>query len=139
MFRGTVIFFCVPFDTRHGGLTSRHFTGFGHCSRTALLIEAFLTCGVDPATVHVVTDTIKEPFDNIIAKGVHYRRAATDAGVSQPLAYTVDAIATLRQLSEFMRSFPGKLADEVAWLRQNQITAVLSDASFLPWHLLHFS
>lgn len=65
--------------------------------------------------------------------GAIYRQADIDAGVVQPLAYTVDRQQTISNLRLFLQRRPETLDTEVAWLKQVGADCVVCDAPFLPW------
>lgn len=65
--------------------------------------------------------------------GAIYRQAAIDAGVVQPLAYTVDRQETIKNLKQFIQNRPDTLMNEVNWLKQVEADCVICDAPFLPW------
>ena len=65
--------------------------------------------------------------------GAIYRQADIDAGVVQPLAYTVDRQQTISNLQLFLQRRPETLDAEVEWLKQVGADCVVCDAPFLPW------
>ncbi|KAI7874829.1 hypothetical protein K492DRAFT_137311 [Lichtheimia hyalospora FSU 10163] len=64
--------------------------------------------------------------------GAIYRQADIDAGVVQPLAYTVDRQQTISNLQLFLQRRPETLDAEVEWLKQVGADCVVCDAPFLP-------
>lgn len=62
-----------------------------------------------------------------------YRKKNVDAGMVQPKAYDVDRRATCDVLIDFLSQRERMLEDEVAWLKEERMDAVLSDATFLGW------
>jgi L-arabinokinase len=69
----------------------------------------------------------------VIELGAIYRQAAIDAGVVQPLAYTVDRQKTIENLYHFIGKRADILSTEIDWLKSIQADCVLCDAPFLPW------
>lgn len=70
-----------------------------------------------------------EPLPN----HAQYRKRNVDAGIVQPKAYDVDRQATYDVLKRFLDAREQTLEEEVAWLKEAGIEAVLSDATFLGW------
>ena len=117
--------------------------GFGHSTRVSAITAALLPL----YAVHIVTSAPHHPFQAVLeptassstsSTGQHrryasYRYAEIDAQVVQSLAYEVDRKATFTRLKSFLEEREAKLAVEVAWLKENGITCVLSDATFLGW------
>lgn len=56
-----------------------------------------------------------------------------DAGIVQPKAYDVDRQKTLEVLQKFMDQRKATLEEEIKWLKEEKMDAVLSDATFLGW------
>lgn len=56
-----------------------------------------------------------------------------DAGIVQPKAYDVDRQKTLEVLQKFMDQRKATLEEEIKWLKEKKMDAVLSDATFLGW------
>lgn len=72
-------------------------------------------------------------FQGVIKIGAIYRHSLIDAGVVQPLAYTVDRDETIAQLKTFLDHRPETIAKEVKWLKEVGADCVICDAPFLPW------
>ncbi|CEQ41688.1 SPOSA6832_03426, partial [Sporobolomyces salmonicolor] len=124
--------------------TSGH--GFGHATRVSALSTELLKAGHG---VTVVTNAPPLPFAAILPpsslaaapNGISldlpryaaYRRRNVDAGIVQPKAYDVDRRATYAVLEGFMQAREQILEEEIGWLKQEGIEAVLSDATFLGW------
>ncbi|GAA5972165.1 hypothetical protein JCM21900_003691 [Sporobolomyces salmonicolor] len=122
--------------------TSGH--GFGHATRVSALSTELLKAGHG---VTVVTNAPPLPFAAILPpsslaaapNGISldlpryatYRRRNVDAGIVQPKAYDVDRRATYAVLEGFMQAREQILEEEIGWLKQEGIEAVLSDATFL--------
>ncbi|KAH7052835.1 hypothetical protein BKA57DRAFT_391106, partial [Linnemannia elongata] len=64
--------------------------------------------------------------------GAKYRNAKVDAGVVQPLAYSVDRQKTIEGVKSFLARREEILQTEVSWLAQVGADCVLADAPFLP-------
>lgn len=62
-----------------------------------------------------------------------YRKKNVDAGMVQPKAYDVDRRATCDVLIDFLSQREQIFEEEVAWLKEERMDAVLSDATFLGW------
>ncbi|GAA94009.1 uncharacterized protein L969DRAFT_92945 [Mixia osmundae IAM 14324] len=117
--------------------------GYGHCTRVtaltiALLEEGHLVDIITNAPSHVFTAALewqpsasrREPHSK--RPRATYRHALIDAGISQPKAYDVDRLATIKGLAQFMASRPAMIEAETAFLKANTIDCVLVDAPFLP-------
>ncbi|KAK3818198.1 MAG: hypothetical protein JOS17DRAFT_688897, partial [Linnemannia elongata] len=64
--------------------------------------------------------------------GAEYRNARVDAGVVQPLAYSVDRQKTIEGVKSFLARRDDMIKFEVNWLKQVGAHCVLADAPFLP-------
>ncbi|KAK3834202.1 MAG: hypothetical protein JOS17DRAFT_668251, partial [Linnemannia elongata] len=64
--------------------------------------------------------------------GAKYRNAKVDAGVVQPLAYSVDRQKTIEGVKSFLARRDEILQTEISWLAQVGADCVLADAPFLP-------
>ncbi|KAF9194397.1 hypothetical protein BGZ50_006313, partial [Haplosporangium sp. Z 11] len=71
-------------------------------------------------------------FQDVIALGAIYRNAKVDAGVVQPLAYSVDRQKTIEGVKGFLARRDEMIQHEIAWLAQVGANCVLADAPFLP-------
>ncbi|GAA6054431.1 hypothetical protein JCM3770_007213 [Rhodotorula araucariae] len=131
-----------------GFYTSGH--GYGHATRVAAVSLELLRAG---HAVTIVTNAPEIPFASILPptalppaardianagpetaplpRYAHYRKRDVDAGIVQPKAYDVDRKATCDVLERFLKGRERTLAEEVAWLKEAGIDAVLSDATFL--------
>ncbi|RUP47559.1 hypothetical protein BC936DRAFT_145589 [Jimgerdemannia flammicorona] len=105
--------------------------GWGHATRACQVIFDILRL---PAghRVYVVSNASEFIFRGVTDRGAVYRHALIDAGVVQPLAYTVDREKTIENLTEFLRHREEKLAREMVWLRSVGADCVLCDSPFLP-------
>lgn len=83
--------------------------------------------------VYVISTASDFIFQGVIQVGAIYRQAYIDAGVVQPLPYTVDREQTINNLKSFLDKRSAILDNEVNWLKQVQADCVLCDAPFLPW------
>ncbi|KAI8387322.1 hypothetical protein BD560DRAFT_382106 [Blakeslea trispora] len=83
-------------------------------------------------TVYVISTASDFIFKGVIKLGAHYRHAEIDAGVVQPLPYTVDRLQTIQNLRTFLEKRSNILDNEVDWLRQVNADCVICDAPFLP-------
>ncbi|KAF9103532.1 hypothetical protein BGX29_003231 [Mortierella sp. GBA35] len=83
-------------------------------------------------TIYIVSDAPQFIFQDVIALGAVYRNARVDAGVVQPLAYSVDRQSTIEGVKLFLARREDMLQFEVNWLRQVGAHCVLADAPFLP-------
>ncbi|GAA5912776.1 hypothetical protein JCM8208_004070 [Rhodotorula glutinis] len=124
--------------------------GFGHATRVSAVSLELLRAG---HAVTVVTNAPEIPFASILPptalpladrdianpgpktsplpQYADYRRRNIDAGIVQPKAYDVDRQATFDVLHGFLGMRDQTLEEEVAWLKEAGIEAVLSDATFL--------
>lgn len=83
--------------------------------------------------VYVISTASDFIFQGVIQVGAIYRHADIDAGVVQPLPYTVDRDQTIKNLTTFLERRPATLQSEIEWLKQVQADCVICDAPFLPW------
>ncbi|KAG0350469.1 hypothetical protein BG005_010018 [Podila minutissima] len=83
-------------------------------------------------TIYIVSDAPRFIFQDVIALGAIYRNAKVDAGVVQPLAYSVDRHQTISGVKTFLARRDEMIKTEVAWLAQVNADCVLADAPFLP-------
>lgn len=83
--------------------------------------------------MYVISTASDFIFQGVIRLGAVYRYADIDAGVIQPLPYTVDRQQTIDKLVSFLDRRPQTLSDEINWLKQVQADCVVCDAPFLPW------
>ncbi|KAF9898293.1 hypothetical protein BX616_004236, partial [Lobosporangium transversale] len=83
-------------------------------------------------TIYIVSDAPQFIFQDVIALGAIYRNAKVDAGVVQPLAYSVDREKTIEGCKQFLSRRDEMIQLEVSWLAQAGIDCVLADAPFLP-------
>ncbi|KAG0333713.1 hypothetical protein BG004_000725 [Podila humilis] len=82
--------------------------------------------------IYIVSDAPQFIFQDVIALGAIYRNAKVDAGVVQPLAYSVDRHQTISGVKSFLARRDEMIKCEVAWLAQVRADCVLADAPFLP-------
>ncbi|KAG0239458.1 hypothetical protein BGW41_007640 [Actinomortierella wolfii] len=104
--------------------------GFGHATRVNQIITELLKSGLH--TIHIVSDAPRFIFQDVIALGAIYRNAKVDAGVIQPLAYSIDRQKTIEGCKSFLSRRDEMIKTEVAWLDQVNADCVLADAPFLP-------
>ena len=83
--------------------------------------------------VYVISTATDFIFQGVIQVGAIYRHADIDAGVVQPLPYTVDRAQTVKNLRSFLSRRSNTLIEEVNWLREVKADCVICDAPFLPW------
>ncbi|KAG0329043.1 hypothetical protein BGZ99_003673, partial [Dissophora globulifera] len=83
-------------------------------------------------TIYIVSDAPEFIFQDVIALGAIYRNAKVDAGVVQPLAYSVDRRQTIEGCKAFLSRRDEMIQLEVSWLAQVGADCVLADAPFLP-------
>ncbi|KAF9978039.1 hypothetical protein BGZ73_003966 [Actinomortierella ambigua] len=104
--------------------------GFGHATRVNQIITELLKS--NSHTIHIVSDAPQFIFQDVIALGAIYRNAKVDAGVIQPLAYSIDRQKTIEGCKNFLSRRDEMIQTEVAWLDQVNADCVLADAPFLP-------
>lgn len=106
--------------------------GWGHATRANQVIMDILRL---PAKhkVHVISTATDFIFQGVIQLGAIYRHADIDAGVVQPLPYTVDRDQTIKNLRSFLSRRSNTLLNEIDWLKQVNADCVICDAPFLPW------
>jgi hypothetical protein len=83
--------------------------------------------------VYVISTATDFIFQGVIKLGAIYRFADIDAGVVQPLPYTVDRDQTIKNLRLFLDRRPAALKQEIDWLKYVGADCVICDAPFLPW------
>ncbi|KAG0309392.1 hypothetical protein BGZ98_002898 [Dissophora globulifera] len=83
-------------------------------------------------TIYIVSDAPQFIFQDVIALGAIYRNAKVDAGVVQPLAYSVDRQKTIEGVKTFLARRDEMIQHEVSWLADVGADMVLADAPFLP-------
>ncbi|KAI8059125.1 hypothetical protein BC940DRAFT_314371 [Gongronella butleri] len=105
--------------------------GWGHATRANQIISDILRLPAQH-TVYVISNASSFIFQGVIDIGAHYRQADIDAGVVQPLAYTVDRHQTIDNLRQFLRRRPDTLRTEIEWLQSVRADCVICDAPFLP-------
>ncbi|KAG0340124.1 hypothetical protein BG000_000673, partial [Podila horticola] len=101
-------------------------------SSTVKDILASSTKDTSRHTIYIVSDAPKFIFQDVIALGAIYRNAKVDAGVVQPLAYSVDRHQTISGVKTFLARRDEMIKAEVVWLAQVNADCVLADAPFLP-------
>ncbi|KAG0281246.1 hypothetical protein BGZ95_005616 [Linnemannia exigua] len=82
--------------------------------------------------IFIVSDAPQFIFQDVIDLGAEYRNARVDAGVVQPLAYSVDRQKTIEGVKSFLARRSDMIQFEVNWLKQVGAHCVLADAPFLP-------
>ncbi|GAA5949325.1 hypothetical protein JCM3765_003371 [Sporobolomyces pararoseus] len=122
--------------------------GYGHATRVSALSTELLQHG---HSITIVTNAPPLPFASILppstlppssipesvasapqlAQYAQYRNSNVDAGIVQPKAYDVDRQGTLKVLESFILQREKTLKEEIKWLKQEKVDAVLSDATFL--------
>ncbi|KAK3821053.1 MAG: hypothetical protein J3Q66DRAFT_380476 [Benniella sp.] len=95
-------------------------------------ITTTITSTVSRHTIYIVSDAPQFIFQDVIALGAIYRNAKVDAGVVQPLAYSVDRKKTIEGVKAFLARRDDMIRHEVSWLEQVGANCVLADAPFLP-------
>lgn len=108
------------------------YIGWGHATRANQVIMDILKL---PAhhVVYVISTATDFIFQGVIKLGAIYRHADIDAGVVQPLPYTVDRDRTIKNLRSFLDRRPQTIQSEVEWLKAVNADCVICDAPFLPW------
>lgn len=105
--------------------------GFGHATRVVQIASEILSLSRSHTT-YIISNAPRFIFQSAIDLGAQYRHALIDAGVQQPLPYTVDRERTIKDLTEFLEKREEMLEIEVNWLKEVKADIVLSDAPFLP-------
>lgn len=106
--------------------------GWGHATRANQVILDILKLPAQHK-VYVISTASDFIFQGVIQVGAIYRHAEIDAGVVQPLPYTVDRQQTITNLAAFLDKRALLLQKEVSWLKQVNADCVICDAPFLPW------
>ncbi|KAF9105749.1 hypothetical protein BGX27_009474 [Mortierella sp. AM989] len=99
---------------------------------TTTTITTTITKAVSRHTIYIVSDAPQFIFQDVIALGAIYRNAKVDAGVVQPLAYSVDRQKTIEGVKSFLARREEMIQYEVSWLAHVGANCVLADAPFLP-------
>jgi len=113
-------------------VASSNSPGFGHATRVVQIASEILSLSRSHTT-YIISNAPRFIFQSAIDLGAQYRHALIDAGVQQPLPYTVDRERTIKDLTEFLEKREEMLEIEVNWLKEVKADIVLSDAPFLPW------
>ncbi|KAG0049045.1 hypothetical protein BGZ83_006121 [Gryganskiella cystojenkinii] len=137
-----------PLATSMKGYTFCYYVsghGFGHATRVNQIITELLKSTVTTMqpgsstpttksrhTIYIVSDAPQFIFQDVTALGAIYRNAKVDAGVVQPLAYSVDRHATIEGCKTFLSRRDEMIQLEVSWLASVGANCVLADAPFLP-------
>ncbi|KAG1116538.1 hypothetical protein G6F42_013668 [Rhizopus arrhizus] len=110
--------------------------GWGHATRANQVIMDILKLPAQHK-VYVISTATDFIFQGVIEVGALYRHADIDAGVVQPLPYTVDRDQTIRNLKSFLSRRSITLENEINWLKQVNADCVICDAPFLPCAAAH--
>eukprot|EP01117_Protostelium_nocturnum_P007014 TRINITY_DN2511_c0_g1_i4.p1 TRINITY_DN2511_c0_g1~~TRINITY_DN2511_c0_g1_i4.p1 ORF type:complete len:390 (+),score=61.29 TRINITY_DN2511_c0_g1_i4:188-1357(+) len=108
--------------------------GFGHATR-ALQLALDLLSNSGKSQLYLISNAPQFIFQdglNLFPSRLFYKHSNIDAGVVQPLAYTVDRNATVQQLSSFLSNHEEKWKEQESFLKSVKATCVLADAPFLP-------
>lgn len=106
--------------------------GWGHATRANQVIMDILNLPAQHK-VYVISTATDFIFQGVIQLGAIYRHADIDAGVVQPLPYTVDRDQTIKNLRSFLSRRSTTLSNEIDWLKEVNADCVICDAPFLPW------
>ncbi len=111
-----LVYFCI----------STH--GYGHAARQAAVIEELYK--LSPSWRFVISTAVNELFIKLVLKDIpyEYRYVQWDVGVIQKDALSVDLASTLEHLEVINRFLPGRISQEVEWIRsQSMPTIVVGD------------
>ena len=95
--------------------------GYGHAARQQAIIKHLSDTGVE---VHVKTPTPRKFFD---FPHVAYHEKRYDIGLIQPDSLTVDVDATFEWYRDFLTRQPALIAEEVAFVREQDVQLIVSD------------
>ncbi|KAH8117962.1 hypothetical protein DFH11DRAFT_1839473 [Phellopilus nigrolimitatus] len=104
--------------------------GYGHATRVSAVTTYLCQMDCSP-TVFIVSSAPKHVFAQAVSYGALYRYAEIDPVIVQPLAYHVDRRKSVDVLKKFLYQEERKIDEELAWLEENEVDCVLSDAAFL--------
>ena len=95
--------------------------GFGHAARQQAIIKHLSQAGIK---VDVKTPTPRKFFEFPL---VSYHDKRYDIGLIQPDSLTVDVEATFAWYRDFLTRQPELIAEEVAFIRQNDVRLIVGD------------
>ncbi|KAG8968304.1 hypothetical protein FRC03_007960 [Tulasnella sp. 419] len=105
--------------------------GYGHATRVSALAGHLLQLPEPKPTVHIISSAPTHVFADSIRLGAKYRNAHVDPVIQQPVAYRVDRKKSIEVLNAFLNNREALIAEEVEWMKRNNIHCVLSDAVFI--------
>ncbi|NLP12673.1 hypothetical protein GX408_19900 [bacterium] len=100
--------------------------GYGHTVRSMEIIKELFRRRPD-ATVHVRTSAAAWLFEELRFFHFHYHATRLDVGALQSTSYNVDRAATLAAYADLIERKQKLLDQEIAFLTQEKITAIVSD------------
>lgn len=107
--------------------------GFGHAVRSLEVIRHLL--GHNPELeITVVSDIAEFLVEQRVGKLLPFRRRRVDVGLVQKDSVRFDLEATREALAALFRNGENLIAEEVRFLRDEGIEALVSDIAFLPFH-----
>jgi L-arabinokinase len=101
--------------------------GYGHASRQVEIINAFARRRPD-AGIFVRSSAARWLLERTIHAPFALDDRACDTGVVQVDSLRLDARATIEEAAAFYESFPIRVEEEAAWLRERRVGFVVSDA-----------
>lgn len=103
--------------------------GFGHISRSYELARELVT----HSTIdHVYLNTTRTSFIESASEKIIVRNLSTDVGMIQRDSLSIDIPATIKAIQTFKKQKPLLIEQELTFLRQQQIDAIITDSSSLP-------
>jgi len=107
--------------------------GFGHAVRSLEVIRQLL--GQNPGLeITVVSDIAEFLVEQRVGSLLPFRRKRLDVGLVQKDSIRFDLNATREALRALFRDSESLIAEEVRFLREEGIEALVSDIAFLPFH-----
>ncbi len=99
--------------------------GYGHAARQAAVLTELHR--LYPNVRLVVSSHVDLEFLNLVFRSVpfEHRRLRWDVGMVQTHAFGIDSSATLKALHELEISNPAQISAEAAWIRSQQIPAMI--------------
>ena len=108
--------------------------GFGHATRTVEVLR-HVRALAPHLPMHVVSTAPPRLFEEL--GGAVVRRVATDVGLAQKDALTIDEPGTLERWRAFTATWPVRVEEEARWLRAVGARAVLGDVPPLAFAAAH--
>jgi L-arabinokinase len=100
--------------------------GYGHATRSAAVMNALLAQRPD-LELFIRTQAPEWVFRTTLTGGFRYEPVVLDAGMVEKDLLAQDAFATLQRCIEVSRQAPELVANEIAFIREQEIDCIVSD------------